>query len=237
MKERPLTELRRPAHSSAVLRLAIRSLERNMLLARRRVYVYPGASAKNTLPPFALPAVAVRRVALRDLPSNTAAAALQARTALESRTSCALSSLVFPVAQPRSSFRSLRVEPLLLAHAGQTYTTPECLHFACTFGTLLRTVRLNLSTPMICCFARVATLLISHEYPANPTNGLRRGFRPLSSPDATAIVFVIHDDAAEATLRGESVKSFATLFRISRESCSSDAARATPMVPTSAQSS
>lgn len=160
MKERPLTELRRPAHSSAVLRLAIRSLERNMPLARRRVYVYPGASAKNTLPPFALPAVAVRRVALRDLPSNTAAAALQARTALESRTSCALSSLVFPVAQPRSSFRSLRVEPLLLAHAGQTYTTPECLHFAlCTFGTLLRTVRLNLSTPMICCFARVATLL------------------------------------------------------------------------------
>jgi hypothetical protein len=33
------------------------------------------------------------------------------------------------------------------------------------------------------------------------------------------------------------VKSFATVFRVSFESCSSDTARATPMVPTSAQSS
>jgi hypothetical protein len=32
------------------------------------------------------------------------------------------------------------------------------------------------------------------------------------------------------------VKSFATLFRISRESCSSDTARATPMVPTTEDS-
>ena len=99
-------------------------------------------------------------VTLRDLPSNRAPAALPARTKLEPLTSCALSSLVFPLAQPGGSFRSLRFEPLLLAHVGQTYTTPECLHFALhTFGNLLRTARLNLSTPTISRFARVATLL------------------------------------------------------------------------------
>jgi len=97
---------------------------------------------------------------LRDLPSNSAPAALPARTKLEPLTSCALSSLVFPLPQPGGSFRSLRFEPLLLAHVGQTYTTPECLHFALrTFGNLLRTARLNLSTPTISRFARVATLL------------------------------------------------------------------------------
>jgi hypothetical protein len=99
-------------------------------------------------------------VTLRDLPSNTAPAALPARTKLEPLTSCALSSLVFPLAQPCGSFRSFRFEPLLLAHVGQTYTTPECLHFALrTFGNLLGTARLNLSTPTISLFAQVATLL------------------------------------------------------------------------------
>jgi len=79
-------------------------------------------------------------VALRDLPSNTGPAALPARTKPESPTSCALSLLVFPVAQPGGSFRSL--------------------HFALrTFDTLLRTAHLNLSTLMFCRFARVATLL------------------------------------------------------------------------------
>ena len=87
-------------------------------------------------------------------------AALPARTTLESRTSCALSSRVFAVAKPGGSFRSLRLESLLPAHVGQPYRTPECLHFRlCTFGTLLRTARLNLSTPVIRYFARVATLL------------------------------------------------------------------------------
>jgi hypothetical protein len=56
--------------------------------------------------------------------------------------------------------RLLDYGPLLLAHVGQTYTTPECLHFALrTFGNLLRTARLNLSIPTISRFARVATLL------------------------------------------------------------------------------
>jgi Carboxypeptidase regulatory-like domain len=86
--------------------------------------------------------------------------ALLTRTTLESHTSCALSSLVSPVAQPGGAFRSLRVDPLVREHVGQTYTTRECLHFALrTFSTPLRTARLSLSTPMICYFARVATLL------------------------------------------------------------------------------
>ena len=99
-------------------------------------------------------------LALHELPSYTAPAALPARTTLESRTSCALSSLVFAVAQPGGSFRPLRAEPLLPAHVGQTYRTPERLRFAlCTFGILLRAARLNLSTPLIRCFARVALIL------------------------------------------------------------------------------
>jgi len=119
----------------------------------------PARESKTHFPPLA------RRpwqldVTLRDLPSNTAPAALPARTKLEPLTSCAPSSLVFPLAQPGGSFRSLRFEPLLLAHVGQTYTTPECLHFALhTFGNLLRTARLKLSTPTISRFARVAGLL------------------------------------------------------------------------------
>ena len=119
----------------------------------------PARESKTHFPPLA------RRpwqldVTLRDLPSNTASAALPARTKLEPLASCAPSSLVFPLAQPGGSFRSLRFEPLLLAHVGQTYTTPECLHFALhTFGNLLRTARLKLSTPTISRFARVATLL------------------------------------------------------------------------------
>jgi hypothetical protein len=52
-----------------------------------------------------------------------------------------------------------------------------------------------------------------------------------------ASVGLVPANALVLTLRGESVKSFATLFGISRESCSSATARATPMVPTSAQSS
>jgi hypothetical protein len=99
-------------------------------------------------------------VTLRDLPSNTAPAALPARAKLEPLTSCAPSWLVFPLAQPGGSSRSLRFEPLLLIHVGQTYTTLQCLHFAWrTFGNLLRTARLNLSTPTVSRFARVATLL------------------------------------------------------------------------------
>ena len=99
-------------------------------------------------------------VALHEFPSNTALAAQPARTTIEFRTSCALSWLVFPVAQPAGSFRSLHFEPFRLARVSQTYTTTECLHFALSiFGTLLRTARLNLSTPMISRFAGVATLL------------------------------------------------------------------------------
>jgi hypothetical protein len=99
-------------------------------------------------------------VALRDLASNSAPAALLARTEPESATSGVLSLLVFPVAQPGRSFRSLDFSPFRVVRIGQNYTTPECLHSAlCTFGTLLGTARLNLSTPMICGFARVVTLL------------------------------------------------------------------------------
>src|SRR5215471_3841318 len=98
-------------------------------------------------------------VTLRDLLSNTTAVPLPARTKPDSPVSCAPSSLALPVVQPGGCFRSLRFEPFRLARVGQTYTIPERLHFAlCTLGTLLRTALLNLSTPMICRFARVATI-------------------------------------------------------------------------------
>jgi hypothetical protein len=142
----------------SVLHLANRTLERNMPLVRGGGFMFaPALESKTHLP------LLTRRpwhATLRDLPSNTAPAALLARAKLEPLTSCALSSLVFPLAQPGGSFRSLRFEPLLLIHVGQTYTTRECLCFALrTFGNLLRTARLNPSIPTISRFARAAALL------------------------------------------------------------------------------
>jgi hypothetical protein len=67
-------------------------------------------------------------VALRDLPSNTASAALPARTKPEPLTSCALSSLVFPLAQPGGSFRSLASSRCF----SPTSARPTRLQSACT---------------------------------------------------------------------------------------------------------
>jgi hypothetical protein len=98
-------------------------------------------------------------VALRNLLRNTALTAPPARATRESPTSCALPSPTFPLAQHHGSFFSLRFEPWLLARVGETYTTPEWVHRALhALGNLLRTTRLNLSTPVISRAVAVAAL-------------------------------------------------------------------------------
>jgi hypothetical protein len=64
-------------------------------------------------------------VALGNLLRNTALTAPPARATRESRTSCALPSPTFPLAQHRGSFFSLRCEQWLLARVVETYATPE----------------------------------------------------------------------------------------------------------------
>jgi FixJ family two-component response regulator len=41
----------------------------------------------------------------------------------------------------------------------------------------------------------MSTAVVSYQYSANQTRVLRSGFRPASLPDATPVVFVIHEDA------------------------------------------